>query len=77
MSMVDKFTSLVKETFEIKELNDKLTPEDIDMWDSITHMDLCAKFEEEFDISLDVEDIAEMESIGQMKEILQRYGVEV
>ena len=77
MSMADKFISLVKETFEIKNIDDRLTPEDIEMWDSITHMDLCAKFEEEFDISLDVEDITEMESIGQMKEVLQRYGVEI
>lgn len=74
---LETFNNLIKDTFEIEEIGDDLTPDDIEMWDSITHMDLCAKFEEEFDISLDVEDIAEMETIGEMKEILKKYNVEL
>lgn len=74
---LETFNNLIKDTFEIEEIGDDLTPDDIEMWDSISHMDLCAKFEEEFDISLDVEDIAEMETIGDMKEILKKYNVEL
>ena len=74
---LERFNELIKEIFEIDEITDELTPEDVEMWDSITHMDLCAKFEDEFDISLDVEDITEMETIGQMEEILKKYNVDL
>lgn len=77
MSAIETFNDLIKNAFEIKEITDDLTPDSVELWDSITHMDLCAKFEEKFDISLDVEDIAEMESIGQIKEILRKYNVDV
>ena len=77
MSQLELFNSILQETFEIEEINDDMTPDDIEQWDSITHMDLCSKFEDSFDISLDVEDIAEMETIGQIKEILRKYNVEL
>ncbi len=77
MSSLDTFNNLIKKTFEIDDVVDDLSPDSVELWDSITHMDLCAKLEESFDISLDVEDIAEMESIGQMKEILRKYNVEL
>lgn len=77
MSLLETFEQLVKDTFEIDELHDELTPDDVELWDSIIHMDLCAKFEEIFDISLEVEDIAEMETIGKMKEILRRYELKL
>ena len=70
-------STLCDGTFEINEIEDEFTPDDIEQWDSIVHMDLCAKFEEEFEISLEVEDIAEMETIGKMKEILRQYDVEL
>ena len=77
MSQLDVFNKILEETFEISDIKDEMSPDDIEQWDSITHMDLCSKFEDTFDISLDVEDIAEMETIGQMKEILRKYSVEL
>lgn len=77
LSAIDLFNDLIKKTFEIEQINDDLSPDSVESWDSITHMDLCAKFEETFDISLDVEDIAEMETIGQIKEILRKYNVDL
>ena len=77
MSSLDTFNDLIKKTFEIDEISDDLSPDTIEQWDSITHMDLCAKFEDEFGISLDVEDVAEMETIGRIKEILRKYNVEL
>lgn len=77
MSSVEAFNDLIRSTFEIEEITDDLSPDSVENWDSITHMDLCAKFEETFDISLDVEDIAEMETIGQIKETLRKYNVDL
>ncbi len=77
MSQLEIFNKLLQDTFDVTELNDEMSPDTIEQWDSITHMDLCSKFEETFDISLDVEDIAEMETIGQIKEILRKYNVDL
>ena len=79
MSQLETFENLVMEAFEVKrgDFNDETTPDDLENWDSIVHMDLCAKFEESFDISLDVEEIAEMLTIGLMKDILKQKGVDL
>ena len=77
MSSIGIFNELIKSSFGIDEITDELSPDSVEQWDSITHMDLCSKFEEKFDISLDVEDIAEMETIGRMKEILRKYNVDL
>jgi len=58
-----------------RDIKDEMTPEEIEKWDSITHMDLLAKFEETFKIQFDMEEINEMQSIGQIKAMLVKKGV--
>ncbi|MHA1376880.1 MAG: acyl carrier protein [Candidatus Helarchaeota archaeon] len=79
MGNLEKFVELISEVFEIdkSDLSDELTPDDIEVWDSITHMDLMAKFEEEWGVTFDVEEMVEMETIGLIKEALVRHGVEL
>ena len=79
MSQLETFENLLMETFEIthEQIKDEVTPDDLENWDSVVHMDLCAKFEESFNISLDVEEITEMETIGLMKDVLRRKGVDL
>ncbi len=79
MSQLETFEKLVIEAFEITrdQFTDETTPDDLENWDSVVHMDLCAKFDVEFDISLDVEEIAEMLTIGLMKDILRGKGVDL
>ncbi len=79
MEQEEKFYQLVAETFaaDRSELKDEATPEDIGNWSSITHMELMAKFEQEFGASLDADEITEMDSIGKMKEVLKRHGVKI
>ncbi len=47
----------------------------ISEWDSVAHMALIAKLEQEFDIMLDTDDIIDMSSINKAEEILARYDV--
>lgn len=41
-------------------INDKATPENIENWDSFKHIVLVSAFEEEFNISVEPEDVVEM-----------------
>lgn len=79
MANLEKFLEYVSEVFEIdqSEISDELTPDDIEVWDSISHMDLMAKFEEEWGVTFDVEELTEMETIGLIKKALVRHGVEL
>jgi acyl carrier protein len=79
LSDLEKFNEYVCQVFgiELEELSDDSTPDDIDGWDSVTHMDLMAFFEDEWDLALDVEEITEMITIGLMKEALKKHGVEL
>ena len=81
MSLFEEFIDILTEVFEIdREMvidGDELTPDDIENWSSISHMELICRFEQAFNIELDVEDITEMDSFGAMKEILTQYGVDL
>ena len=41
-------------------INDTTTPENIENWDSFKHIVLVSAFEEEFNISVEPEDVVEM-----------------
>ena len=77
MEQKEKFYQLISETFAIDkdDIKDECVPDDIGNWTSITHMELIAKFDQEFGVNLDVDEVTEMDSIGRMKEILQKHGV--
>ena len=46
-------------------------------WDSIGHMTLMSKLEEEFDISLETDDIVDFSSFKKGIEILKKYKVNI
>jgi len=55
---------------------DTLEYNTIPEWDSIGHMTLIAELEEQFNITLDTDDIIDMRSVNKTKEILSKHGVE-
>ena len=80
MPLIEEFIEILIEVFEIEReiaLDDNMTPDDIENWSSISHMELVCRFEQAFNIELDVEDITEMDSFGAMKDILRQYGVDI
>jgi len=45
-------------------------------WDSVGHVNLMNAIEEEFDVSLEPDDILDFKSFAMGQEILGKYGVE-
>ena len=64
---------IIAEVFQIKEneITDELKMENIDGWDSLTHMELIATLEDEYGIEFSSDEIMEMISIKKIKEILE------
>ena len=46
------------------------TPENIENWDSLQHMNLVLALEEEFDVQFNDEQVMEMDRVSRMIEIL-------
>ena len=46
-------------------------------WDSIGHMSLIAAFEDEYNISFELDDILDFSSFRKGIEILKKYGVKI
>ncbi len=46
--------------------------EEFDEWDSLTHMNLVSSLEEEFGISLSVDDISEMDTVTKVLQTVKR-----
>jgi len=58
---------------DICKINEATMQTDIPNWDSLAHLNLMLKFEDEFNISLEPEDIGRMTSFKMIYEILQSY----
>lgn len=69
---------VVGEVFNIDpaELKDASTRDGIIGWDSMGHLILMLALEEQFGVSLAIDDAMEMVNVGRIKEILRTYGVE-
>ena len=79
MAQNEKFINILSEILKIEtnEIKNDITPDDIENWNSINHLKLVARFEELFNIEIDSEDIAEMDSFGAIQDILKKYGVDL
>ena len=56
-------------------INDSLVYQGVPEWDSISHMVLISQIEEGFKVSLDTEDVIDMNSFSKAKEILVKYKI--
>ena len=73
-----KYLDVFMKLFEIGEEEAKaLKYQDIPAWDSIGHMSLINELEETFNISMDADDIIDLESYKKGKGILSspKYGI--
>jgi len=80
MTNLEKLNKVLCDVFDFKKLediNDDLGPDEIENWDSLGHVELITSLEEIFDISLEVVDISRMYTIGGIKKILGKYGIQI
>lgn len=63
---------IIASTFRVKsaDIKDSTEIQDIDSWDSLTHMELIANLEQEFGIEFDVDEIMEMIRIDVIQKII-------
>lgn len=77
MSNLEKYRKVFSKSLSIDEnkVKKELKYNDIPEWDSIGHMTLMSGLEEEFNISLETDDIVDFSSFEKGIEILKKYKV--
>jgi acyl carrier protein len=70
-----RVNQILADTFKIslEDTAKNLGMNDVNNWDSLSHMNLIVTIEEEFNIELSGDEIAEMVTFDQIKEIIQKH----
>jgi acyl carrier protein len=79
MENSQKYKSIFLQSLGIGEdvFNEEIKYNEIPEWDSIGHMTLMSGLEEEFNITIETDDIVDFSSFKKGKEILEKYKIKV
>lgn len=68
----DKLLPIFKDVFDDRriKITDDTTSKDIVGWDSLTHIQLIAAIEDDFEIEFSVEDAANMKNVGELVDLI-------
>lgn len=61
--MRERIKEVLKRVFELDEVSDNISQNNCVKWDSLNHLNLVVELEDEFGVSFEPEDIAEMKSL--------------
>ncbi len=72
---MEKLNLILQQIFKLdnQKVLQNLGMNDIGDWDSLTHMDLIVSIENEFNIQIDGDDIAEMITFDAIRAIVNKY----
>lgn len=74
--MKERFNKIIMEVFEIDSVDEAMTRENTEKWDSLLHLTLVTAIEDEFDIMMDTEDILALNSYATGLEVVAKYCTE-
>lgn len=78
MDVTEKLTDVLREVFDDETiiLCDELTADDVDAWDSLSHVNLIIAVEMAFGIEFKQSEILNFANVGELKQSIERKLVE-
>jgi len=73
--MEEKILDILKETFELEQVDKTCSQQTCPAWDSMGQLNLVAELEDAFDISLEPEEIGEMKCFDDIVRILKTKNI--
>jgi len=72
-----RLEKVIREVFPIEQdtIDENWTSDDIPDWDSVGHLNLIMEIEKAFDIKIEIEEMFEVEKLGDIIPILQKRNV--
>lgn len=76
-SVEEKIKETIAEILEVEEdsITDDFSPDSTDNWDSLNNLKMITALEENFNISLTMEEISSMVNFGKIKDVVSRKHV--
>ena len=71
MNLENKVLEIMREVFELDDVTTDVSQKNCDRWDSLHHLSLASELEEEFDLELEPEEIAEMTDFEKVISMLE------
>jgi len=77
--LAEKVENLLAEVLQlpVSTIADDLAMKDVDVWDSLKHMELIVSLEDNFGIQLSFDEIVTMQSVREIKRVLRERGAVV
>ena len=76
MNNSDKYSKVFEKSFSIKKSKlKKLKYQSIPQWDSVGHMHMISSLEKVFKITIDMDDVIDLNSFENGKKILKKYKI--
>ena len=75
--MEEKVEGLLAKLLEmpVTAINDEFAMKDVEVWDSLKHMELIVSVEQSFNVELTFEEIIAMQNVREIKRVLENRGV--
>lgn len=75
--MDKRLEKVIREVFPIETdaVDENWTSDDIPDWDSVGHLNLIMEIEKEFNIKIEIEEMFEVEKLGDITKILEKKNV--
>ena len=70
--MKEKLFEIFRTVFELEYVDENLSQNSCDKWDSLKHLNLIVELENEFEVEFEPEDIAEMKNFKAIMQILEK-----
>lgn len=71
MNLEETVLEIMRQTFEMDEVSHDVSQKNCPKWDSLHHLTLASELEEQFDIELEPEEIAEMTDFSKVIAMLE------
>lgn len=73
IEIIEKITGIFREVFGDKNIviNDEMTANDVENWDSLTHMLMITKVEEELGIKFKLKELNRLKKVGDLITIIE------
>lgn len=70
--IIEKITKIFREVFSDNNIviNDEMTANDVENWDSLTHMLMITKVEEEFGVKFKLKELNKLKQVGDIVSLL-------
>ena len=68
--MRDKIKALMTHVFRLDTIADDISQSNCEKWDSMNHLNLIVELENEFNVSLEPEDIADMKNLDLIEQMI-------